>query len=179
MSKLIEKNGIRMIRLDRVRLSFPALFKRETFEGKEGKFAATALIPKTDKATKSLLDAEIARAIKESKVKVPAANICLRDGDDVDREGYEGMWSLKASSNNRVTVKNRDNSPLTEDDEVLYPGCWVNMIIGFWVQNNAWGKKVNANLYGVQFVADDEEFGSGRPDVDDVFEDVDVDTEGL
>lgn len=70
---------------------------------------------------------------------------------------------------------NRDKTPVVEDDEVLYAGCYVNAIIDLWVQNNGFGKRVNANLYGIQFVKDGEQFGAGAVDVFDDFDDLDGD----
>ena len=78
-----------------------------------------------------------------------------------DFGGFAGCMSIKASTKRRPIVINRDKSPITEDDGIIYPGCYVNAIIEVWAQNNAWGKRVNANLLGVQFVADGEPFGSG------------------
>jgi len=160
------------IQLKNVRLSFPSLFSRAVFDGKEGKFEATFLIDKSDEATKDKLDKMIKAAIKEANIKVPKDKICLKDGDDADYDGYDGTWSLKASSKKRPTVIDRDKTPLAEDDERVYAGCYVNAIVDFWVQNNQFGKRVNANLYGVQFVKDGEPFGMGAEDVTDDFDDL-------
>lgn len=162
------------IKLKNVRLSFPSIFRRAMFEGEEGKYEATFLIDKADKKTKALLDKAIQTAIDESKVaKISSDKRCLRDGDDSEYDGYEDMWSLKAAATRRPTALNKDKTPLTEDDEVLYAGCYVNAIIDIWIQNNNWGKRVNANLYGIQFLRDGEPFGQGPVDVSDDFDDED------
>ena len=160
------------IQLKNVRLSFPSVFRRETFDGNEGKFAATLLIPKDDKKQLDKLNALIDAAVKESGIKVPKDKYCLKDGDDIEYAGYEGMWSFKGSSNTRPTVIDRDKSPIAEDDNVIYAGCYVNAVVGVWVQNNQYGKRVNGNLYGIQFVKDGEAFGSGNMDVTDEFDDI-------
>jgi hypothetical protein len=67
----------------------------------------------------------------------------------------------------------RDRSLITEDDNKLYAGCYVNAIIELWVQDNSYGKRVNANLLGVQFFKDGEPFADGvkaSADDFDVFE---------
>lgn len=155
-----------------VRLSFPSIFQRAVFDGQEGKYEATVLIDKNDTKTKKILDKAIAEAIAEANIKVASDKRCLKDGDESDYDGYEGNWSLKAANSKRPTVLNRDKTPLTEDDEVLYAGCYVNVVIDLWVQNNKFGKRVNANLYGVQFVKDGEPFGMGPIDVTDDFDDL-------
>lgn len=163
------------IQLKNVRLSFPSLFSRSVFDGKEGKFEATFLIPKSDKKTKTKIDTLIEDAIAAAKIKVPQDKRCLKDGDVADYDGYEECWSLKASANARPNIINRDRSQLSEDDGVLYAGCYVNAIIDVWVQNNSWGKRVNANLYGIQFLKDGEAFGRGSVNVVDEFDDIDDD----
>lgn len=163
------------IRLENVRLSFPSIFKRSTYDGEEGKFEATFLFSKDDTGTKKKLDKIISQAMAEAKVKVPQDRRCLKDGDDVEYDGYEGNWSVKAGRSKKPIVKDKDGSALTEDDDVIYAGCYVNPIIDFWVQNNKYGKRVNANLYGVQFAFDGEPFGQSNVDVSDEFDDIEDD----
>ena len=166
------------------RLSFPSLFKKAVFEGKETKYEATLLFPKTDKKTyKALMDA-IEECKTENKLKVSAANIFVKDGDEVAEEkdypDYVGMWCVKASNNTRPTLINKDKSQLAEDDEVLYSGCYVNAIVQPWSQNNAFGKKVNANLLGVQFAKNGTPLGSSGSTADaDDFEDIEDDEDDL
>ena len=160
------------IQLKNVRLSFPSLFQKAQFNGEDGKYEATFLFNKKDKKLKAKLDKAISAKLKEANVKVPQDKRCLKDGDEVDYAGYEGNWSLKASQSRRPTVIDRDRSPVTEGDNVLYAGCFVNAIVDLWVQNNSFGKRINANLYGVQFVKDGEAFGMGPVDVTDDFDDI-------
>lgn len=159
--------------MNNVRLSYPSLFQKSVFDGKEGKYEATFLIDKKDKALKKQIDEKIAKLIVEAKVKVPSDKYCIKDGDESQSDGFEGNWSLKASNSKRPTVIDRDKSPLTADDDKLYAGCYVNAVIDFWVQNNAYGKRINANLYGVQFVKEGEPFGKGNFDATDEFKDLD------
>jgi len=144
------------------RLSFPNIFERASFEGQEGKYEATILFPKSDTETYDKIIAAIEQCKKENKnTKVPAAKYFIQDGDEKEYDGYEGMWAVKAGNDKRPTVLNRDKTPLVKEDEVLYAGCYVNAIIEPWSQNNKWGKRINANLLGIQFVKDGEEFGDG------------------
>jgi hypothetical protein len=150
------------IKLQNVRLSFPSLFRKAVFNGEETKFEATLLIAKD-----SPLVADIKKAIDaklqsdfEGK-KLPADKICFKDGDDFDYDGYAGNYSIKASNNKRPIVIDKDKTPLTEDDNRIYAGCYVNVIVELWAQNNSYGKRINANLLGVQFAKDGEPFGDG------------------
>jgi hypothetical protein len=100
-------------------------------------------------------------AIKEklAGAKVGADKLCMKDGDDSDYEGYAGTMSLKAANAKRPLVIDRDKTPLAESDNRPYSGCYVNAIIELWAQNNAYGKRINANLLAVQFYKDGQPFG--------------------
>lgn len=170
------------VMIPNARLSFPSLFHKSEFEGKEGKYEATLLIPKSDKKTKKLIDDAIAEAKKEANKKVPESKYFIKDGNEIfeekEYEGYEDHWAIKAGNSKRPTVIDRDKTPLTEDDDSIYAGCYVNAIISPWVQDNRYGKRVNANLLGIQFVKDGEAFGDATvadaddfDEIDDEFED--------
>lgn len=166
MTKIIIKNA---------RLSYPALFEKSVFKGKVGKYQATLLIDKKDEALKKQIDENISKAISEykNKIKISPENYCIKDGDNSGKEEYKGYWSLKASQSKRPVVFDRDKAVLTAEDDKIYSGCYVNAVIDFWIQDNEYGKRVNANLYGVQFAKDGERFGMGSVDVEQEFEDLD------
>ena len=164
------------VKLKNVRLSFPSLFKRSSFDGNEGKFEATFLFPKTDTETyEKVMDAIEKCKVENKNTKIASDKLCIKDGDDIEYDGYEGMWAVKASNNKRPTLLDRDRSQLAEEDEVLYAGCYVNAIIEPWSQNNKYGKRINSNLLGVQFVKDGEPFGDGPVDVSNEFDDIEDD----
>lgn len=168
------------IKLHNVRLSFPSLFRKAVFSGEETKFEATFLLDKDTQADKiAEIDTLIKGMIKDALkgAKLPADKVCLRDGDEVDYAGYAGHMSIKASTAKRPLVLDRDRSPLTEDDNRLYAGCYVNAMIELWVQNNQWGKRINANLLGVQFFKDGEPFSDGVTASVDDFEVFETDDE--
>ena len=162
------------VKIPNGRISFPSLFKKASFNGVEGKYEATILFPKSDTKTYDAIMASIEECKKDNKVKVGADKLYIKDGDEMDYDGCEGHWAVKASNNKRPTVINRDKTPLVEEDEVIYGGCYVNAIIEPWAQNNQYGKRVNANLLGIQFVKDGEPFGDGGKTADaDDFDDID------
>ena len=159
------------IKLNNVRLSFPSLFQKAVFEGEATKYEATFLINKEEQPAlvKEIREA-IAKMVKSELkgAKIPDHKLCLRDGDETEYDGYAGHFSLKASNKKRPTVLDRDRSPLTEDDEKVYSGCYVNAIVSLWAQDNQFGKRINATLMGVQFFKDGQPFEGGRTaDTDD------------
>ena len=161
------------IKLQNVRLSFPSLFRKAQFQGEETKYEGTFMLHKEQHAdTIKEIQRAIDKAIKENLkgAKLPADKICLKDGDESGRDEYEGHYTIKASNGKRPKVIDRDKSPLSEDDGKPYSGCYVNAVIELWAQNNGYGKRINANLLGVQFAKDGEPFASGEIASDDDFD---------
>ena len=168
------------VRLKMVRLSYPNLFKARGF-GKSGegekKFSATAIIDpetKAGRANIAKLEDAIAAA-KEAKwgnkpPKLKSDKICLRDGDD-DAEETKGMMICAASNAKRPLTLDENGDDVTEADDVLYGGCYVDMIVRVWAQDNEYGVRVNASLEGVKFRDDGDPFSghskTSREDFDD------------
>jgi len=172
---MTEKYIPEKILIKNARLSFPSLFQKEVFNGKAGKFAATLIIDKNDKEVKKQIDKAIAAALGSVTFKIKSDMICLKDGDDSDYDSSHGSWTIKAANSKRPQTLDKDKSQVTEEDEKFYAGCRVNAVIDFWVQNNEFGKRINANLYLVQFFGDDEPFGSAAEDVSGMLDDFDED----
>jgi len=171
-----------IITLPNVRLSFPHLFTPHAMEeGQEQKFSATFLFDNNEHAALlDKIDAQIDRlALDEFKKKINFKR-CLRDGNEKSElEGYgDGKSFLTASNKARPGVVDRRLNPIVESDGIIYAGCYVNATIRLWVQNNQWGKRVNAQLRAVQFVKDGESFGAGPVDATKEFEAIDTEDGG-
>lgn len=158
------------IKMQTVRLSFPSLFNTSKFGGDDtGKYEATFIL---DKKQHAGAIAEIKGAIdlmmkNDLKAKLPSDKLCLKDGDEMGRGEYEGTYTLKASTKKRPLVINRDKSPIVESDNIIYAGCYVNAIVSLWAQNNQFGKRINAQLDGIQFARDGDPFGDGGVDANE------------
>lgn len=199
MSKVIIQN---------VRIGFVKVFKPEGYKGSDQnkKYSLELYLDPTNASDKKALK-QIKKAMNETgqakfgdkwnggKMKVKGYALKSADEDIGGQEQFvelyepesgevpehlEGLYILRASENTRPTVVNRDKTPLTEEDGVLYGGCYATVIITFWAQSNDFGKRINANLVGVQFKKDGERFGEASAraeddDFDDDFEDDDDD----
>lgn len=110
--------------------------------------------------------------------------VCYREEPKVNQsgdvyDGFEDAHWVSAGDKVRPTVVDRDKSPLTQADGKPYSGCYVNVILDVWAQDNAFGKRVNASLKGVQFVKDGDAFGGGAPASADEFDVVEAPDEEL
>jgi hypothetical protein len=107
------------------------------------------------------------------KVLVANHKICLLDGDLKEWDGFAGNMFVSAGGKNRPLVVDADpNRILTEADGRPYSGCYVNASIEVWAQENKHGKRINAQLRGVQFVRDGDAFGGGAPARPEEFDNV-------
>jgi len=157
-----------------VRLSYPHLFTPHAFEGAEPKYQTTVLLDK-DKDAEQIARVKklIASKLTELKVKkLPDDKICLKDGaEKPDVDGYgEGVMFISAKSKKRIPVVGKDSStPITEEDNIIYGGCYCDVSMDIWAQNNKFGKRINAGLRAVRFRKDGEPFGSAPVDPEDEF----------
>ena len=171
------------VTLKDVRLTFPQLFEAKQVNGQgDPKFSAAGLLAKNHPQI-----AEIKAAITEAATAKWAAKagevlkglaagdrICLHDGDSKSEyEGYAGNLFVNASNKIRPLVVGGGpdgRAPLVASDGKPYSGCYVNMIVEFWAQDNQFGKRVNASLLGVQFLRDGERLAGGGVAAADDFE---------
>ena len=166
------------VRLDKVRLAFPALFTAKAFgDSQDAAFSASFLLAPDHPAVKVLAAAMMQVAKEKWGPKADATfkqlkgadRLCLRDGAaKSDYQGFEGQLYVSARATVRPLVIDRDKSPLAATDGKPYAGCYVNAVLDVWAQDNKYGKRVNATLAGVQFVGDGEPFsGAGAASEDD------------
>lgn len=176
------------VKLANVRLAFPALFEAKTVNGEGAPaYGASFLIETTDKANIAAINAAI-DAVAVEKWGVKAAShltlmrktdkVALHDGDlKAQYAGFAGMLFVSSRSAARPLVLDKDKTPLTAQDGKPYGGCYVNATVELWAQDNKYGKRVNAQLLGVQFFADGDSFGGGAVGSADDFEDLAVGAE--
>lgn len=170
--------------LKNVRLAFPNLFEPATVNGEgDPKYGATLIIP-ADHPQLAEIRAKMIAVAKDKwgakaadvfKMIEKADKLALRDGDTKPNyDGFPGNMFVSASAQQsaRPTVIDANKSPLTPRDGKPYAGCYVNASLDFWAQDNKYGKRINAQLRGVQFVRDGEAFAAGRPADADEFDSV-------
>lgn len=169
------------IKLQNVRLAFPALFTAEPFKpGDVPKFKATFLIPKDSEQCEEVEQA--IKAVAREKWGAKADGIikqirgnpnkfCFQDGDDRAYDGYQGMMALSAKNALRPTVVDANKAPLVEADGKPFAGCYVHAVVDFFAYDNS-GNGISASLMGVQFYREGDRFTGGGVASDDDFDDV-------
>lgn len=145
--------------------------------GDKKKFSIRALIPKDTHADDvKALQQMCVGILKENNKgeRIPADKYFLRDGDLTGKPEDEGRWYIAASEDTKPHVIGRNPKIILKpEDDLIYPGAIVNVLIRPWWQNNNYGKRINANLLGVQFVDKGERIaGAARPAAEDAFGDI-------
>lgn len=179
-----------IVKLPNVRINFSKLFKAEGYQGstENPKFSSEFYLdPENEQHTAAIkkLKKEIDRCGREKFGgkwgKIKMKGFCLKScNKDLFGEKYvseyepesgeipehlENVYIVRASESKRPDVRDIDKGVLTEEDGKIYDGCVVTGLISLWAQDNKFGKRINANLIGVQFKRDDEAFagdGGGR-----------------
>lgn len=187
-----KRYGDGTILIENVRCSYPHLFvPQEGDKPGDKSYSMTALLPKKThkaaqelitKACRELLEENKAKFKKGERVALAADRKFLRDGDLSGKTENEAMFTISAREKKRPSVRNKDKSVIdSSESDIIYGGCYVNVLIRPWFQDNDYGKRLNANLIAVQFVRDGEPFGEGRiseEDIDDTFDDIDDGDDG-
>lgn len=177
------------VKLRDVRIAFPTLFVPKAMIGKDGKpstpkYSITALFPPGSAPHK-----EISAAIKtvasekwptsyEVQLKALKASdkLCLHDGDTKPKyEAFPGNLFVSASSVTQPDVRDSDTKRIPASNPGrIYGGCYADVIVSVWAQDNQYGKRINAEVLGVQFRRDGDAFRVGAAATDDDYEDLSV-----
>lgn len=166
-----------------VRFAFLNLFEKKIFEGeKDGKYMATLLIPKTDKATLKAIEKaiELAKEAGKSNPKIKWGGVIpkkleLPVNDSEEHEGeYDGFddttYNLKAKSKYAPQVLGKDRIDLVDEDDIK-SGDYGRAIIEFYAYNSNGNKGIAVALLAVQKIKDGEALGRTSIDAADAFDD--------
>ena len=165
------------LKLQNVRVAFLKCWKAETVNGEgDPAFSASFILPPNHPQVAEIEAALLACAKEKWGAKADAVfkqmkasdKLALHDGDTkAQYDGFEGNLFISSRSKTRPLTINRDKSPLAEEDGILYSGCYVNVSLELWAQDNNYGKRVNAQLGGIQFSRDGDAFSGGGSAADE------------
>ena len=173
MSNLkVLKNPCKVITGPQTRWSYANVWDPKAIgEGATPKYSISLIIPKTDVATISKINAAIEAAYKEGEGKlrgngrtVPpltAIKTPLRDGDveRPDDPAYTGAYFLTANSSTAPGIVDAACNPIIERSEV-YSGVYGRASISFYAFNSNGNKGIACGLNNLQKIKDGEPLGS-------------------
>lgn len=182
----------KILMLNNVRTSFLVLGEPEQYQGKGPyRWSATALVPYGSAQKKLIEDTLLAVAkeypkwskswqkIYDNAMGDPKAT-CFVDGKRKDYDGYENHFALTAhrgKDKGRPLVFDKLKNPIYQlNNEIydgmggkIYSGCFANIQVEFWAQDNDNGKGLRAALLGVQSLERGDAFGGGTAPNPDSF----------
>lgn len=177
------KNDPQAVMTGKVRLSYAHLTAPHASQpGQEPKYSATLLIPKSDTATKSEIDAAVRATIQAGitgiwgGIQPPSPKVTLYDGDGVTQNGLPfkeeclGCWVLRASSKQKPGVIDTSLSEILDAGQI-YSGMYARVVIRFYPYKNSSGLGVGCSINNVMKVADGEPL-AGRSDAKSDFAEV-------
>lgn len=185
-----------LIYLQNVRLSFPHLVEphvpKEQPNAKP-KFSGDFIMAPNHPAIAQLMQrlgqlavnawGEHANAVM-ALIQQDRRNRCYGQGEEkIDKKtfqplkGYAGNVYLTANNDRQPQMIALDGQPVDPTNTMaamalarkLYGGCYVNVAVKPWAQNNTFGRAFRCDLVAIQFAADGEAFGEGSMDVTGVF----------
>ena len=178
---VIDQTVAGRVTLNGVRLSYANLDKPTAAQaGGEARFSTNVLIPTAEAQVLQQLQAVMWQLVQATfgaqaqgvwAEMGAGGRLALKDGAlKASTDGYLGnhFISLSAKADRPpalfdLYLDQQTGRPrvLSRPQTRLYSGCYANVQFKFWVQNNQYGKRVNAELLAVQFAADGEAFGGG------------------
>lgn len=168
------------------RFSFFRGFKPKAFRaGQKPRFENTILLDPTNAEHKEMLK----KVHAEAKALVAKAGmdwadfeegLCFGSGDKGKKskyDGYKGMWWISASTpeDSPPQIIDRGLNELKVDAQGRepkepYSGCYGIMLITLWLQNNEYGKRINANFKVAQYIKPGPAFSNQQVDVSQHFQ---------
>lgn len=198
MAKKLAPNQVRIYgRLSFVRVNKPEGFKNDS---SNKRYSCSVIIEPGSSAEKEIKAAIVYAAEQQWGEKAKSilksleqtGKLCLFNGDSkIDIPEYAGMKVVSAGAQPSAppslvyTALNENGEPTNysftpeerENQTKIYAGCYANVRLDIWAQDNQYGKRVNAQLAGIQKVKDGDSLGGARPASTDEFEALPVDAQ--
>jgi hypothetical protein len=91
--------------------------------------------------------------------------------------GYAGNLFIGANNEDRPQMIRPDGSPVESSNQMeqvaiakgIYGGCYANVAVSPWLQDNVNGRAVRCNLVAIQFLKDGEALGEAAADASAMF----------
>lgn len=170
-----------LVRTNKIRFSYAHVFEPYAFnETMKPKYSVMCLLPKSDTATKKMIDEAIASCIAQAKVEKwnnvvpPIVPNPIHDGDGTKQDGTpyseecKGHWVFTISSKDRPGVVDAQKQPIYEDD--FYSGCFGRAAFSVYPYLFNGKKGIGFELKHVMKLEDGERLGGKEITVDEAFD---------
>lgn len=158
------------VRTPEFRVSFPKLFKAESYGDQDPKFEITMLFDK--KTNLDVLHEAVRQASiekwGENEKKWPKRHLPFRKGEEKsDLEGYPGSIFVIAKSQEKYppVVMLRDKTRLTKESKDFSAGDYAEAVIKAYAYENEFKTGVSFDLRAVRKLRDGEAFGGRSQEV--------------
>ena len=161
-------------------ITYPSLFKPESYKLEEPVYKATLLISKDkdmEKLNDAMREATYHKWPNRDKEFYGKLRKPIRDGNSkaiskngiVDKESfYFDHYFINVKSKYQPQIVNIYNDPITNEDEI-YGGCIVKAYLSFYGYDFAGNFGIGAGLRAICKVRDGEPIGGGKIDTAEVF----------
>lgn len=184
--------------LSNVRISFPKLIEATASAGipnAKKQFGADFIMPASHPAFAQFMS-EVGKMATEKwganagsvlqAVQTDRLKRCFGNGNEKTNKkyeihkGYEGMMYVSANSNedrppiicrtvDGSEIPNSNTMERSEFARKIYGGCYVNVALRPWAQDNQFGRAIRCELIAVQFNADGPALGEAVADISGMF----------
>ena len=142
--------------ISNVRVSYPHLYQPPVFEGKEDKKGVKIVFDNDNERDMAIVDA-LHKLFVEVGVKKFGDSDSLPDESDWALREKKGIISLNAKTDTQITVVSSDSKKVMQESNCeIYAGCYINLRVAIWGQQNKWGERINCQLISCQFAGDGE-----------------------
>lgn len=184
MSKI--QNPTKVITGVNTRWSYANVWEPKSINGGTPKYSVSLIIPKSDTATVTKINAAIEAAYEEGQSKLkgngksaPALSIIknpMRDGDieRPDDKAYANSYFINANSASAPGMVDADRNPIMERSEV-YSGVYGRASINLYAFNSNGNKGIACGLNNLQKIRDGEPLGGKTRAEEDFVSDIDDD----
>jgi len=171
-------NKINEVVTPEFRVSFPKVFKPESFQGGDPTYSVVMMFDKKQdiKALKQLAKQAVETKWPDPNKRPKNLRNPFRDGDveKPDLETFAGKVFITASSKNKPNVVDQNVQPILVEDE-FYGGCYARASVNAFAYDTAGNRGVSFGLNNIQKLREGEPF-TGRSKPEDVFGPVESDS---
>ena len=141
-----KKEQLGVVHLRKVRGAFLNIWTAKAFSAdQEARFSGLFLLD-NDSANHKAVQTAIKDVIASKwKEKPKGLKLAMRPAQEkAEYDGFDDPNKLFISAGSKVrpTVLDRRTNPLAQEDGVIYSGCYLNVRVRFWAQDNKWGKRM-------------------------------------